>query len=328
MENRHPAIGIVILAGLIALLAARYARAEWRQPLSWSGWIGAGIILASEVLLGLGVRWVGIYFTPLAWTGYLLLADALVASLRGTSLFRRSPSGFLALAAWSIPLWLIFEGYNLHLKNWTYVGLPASLWARDAGYLWSFATIWPAIFETAELVWALGFFHSFHKPRSPLAATVKWGIGGAGALCVAIPLLVPSHIGSYLFGLVWIGFAFLLDPLNAYGKGRSLLRDWEHGRTSTLTCFLFSGIFCGFLWEFWNYWAHARWVYVFPILQGSKIFEMPAPGFLGFPPFAVECLVMVEFLRTLQIAGNIATGEMTAEKSAEFPAFGNSAACP
>lgn len=314
MGNKHPAIGILILTGLIALLAVRYARAERRQALSWVGWTGAGVILAAEVLLGFGVRWVAIYFTPLAWTGYLLLADSLVASLRRTSLFRRSPAGFFALAGWSVPLWLIFEAYNLRLKDWAYVGLPANVWARNAGYIWSFATIWPAIFETAELAWALGFFHSFYKPRSPLSEAAQWGIGVAGALCVSIPLLLPSHIGSYLFGLVWTGFALLLDPLNARWKGRSLLREWEQGWASMLKCFLFSGIFCGFLWEFWNYWAHARWIYIFPILQGSKIFEMPAPGFLGFPPFAVECLVMYEFLRTLRFVGTTATQVMTPEK--------------
>ncbi|MGH9328753.1 MAG: hypothetical protein ACRD2B_18960 [Terriglobia bacterium] len=303
MGNRHPAIGILILAALIALLAVRYAQAERRQSLSWAGWAGAAVILAAEVLLGFGVRWAAIYFTPLAWTGYLLVTDSLVASLQGTSLFRRSPRGFFALAAWSVPLWVIFEIYNLRLKNWTYVGLPANVWARDAGYVWSFSTIWPAIFETAELAWALGFFRSIPKPRASLSATTTWGIGIAGALCVTVPLLLPSHVGSYLFGLVWIGFALLLDPLNARWKGRSLLREWKDGRVATLKCFIFSGIFCGFLWEFWNYWAHARWVYIFPILQRTKIFEMPAPGFLGFPPFAVECLVMYEFLRTLRLTG-------------------------
>jgi len=39
---------------------------------------------------------------------------------------------------------------------------------------------------------------------------------------------------------------------------------------------------------------------VFPILQGWKVFEMPLPGYLGFPAFALECFVMYEFLRTLR----------------------------
>jgi len=34
--------------------------------------------------------------------------------------------------------------------------------------------------------------------------------------------------------------------------------------------------------------------------QSWKIFEMPMPGYFGFPAFAVECWVMFEFLRTLK----------------------------
>jgi hypothetical protein len=97
-----------------------------------------------------------------------------------------------------------------------------------------------------------------------------------------------------------VGFILLLDPLNYYGEGHSLLRDLETGSTSTLYSLLMSGLICGILWEFWNYWATAKWVYVFPILQAWKIFAMPLPGYLGFPAFALECFVMYEFLRTLR----------------------------
>jgi hypothetical protein len=57
-----------------------------------------------------------------------------------------------------------------------------------------------------------------------------------------------------------------------------------------------AGLACGILWEFWNYWAKAKWLYVFPIWQNVKIFEMPLPGYPGFATFALECFVMFEFL--------------------------------
>jgi hypothetical protein len=56
--------------------------------------------------------------------------------------------------------------------------------------------------------------------------------------------------------------------------------------------FLVAGCVCGWLWEFWNYWAAARWTYTFPILQQWKIFEMPLPGYLAYPVFALECFAM------------------------------------
>jgi len=113
-----------------------------------------------------------------------------------------------------------------------------------------------------------------------------------GIVCLALPLLLPRRIGAYLFALVWIGFVFLLDPINHHLRLPSLLGDLATGRRGRLYSLLISGWFCGWLWEFWNYWAAAKWHYIFPMAQGWKIFEMPAPGYLGFLPFALECFTM------------------------------------
>jgi hypothetical protein len=53
-----------------------------------------------------------------------------------------------------------------------------------------------------------------------------------------------------------------------------------------------SGWICGWLREFWNHWAAAKWHYTFPIFQDPKNFEMPASGYPGFLPFAMECFTM------------------------------------
>ena len=34
-------------------------------------------------------------------------------------------------------------------------------------------------------------------------------------------------------------------------------------------------------------------------MQDFKVFEMPLPGYLGFPPFALECFTMYVFVRGL-----------------------------
>jgi hypothetical protein len=34
-------------------------------------------------------------------------------------------------------------------------------------------------------------------------------------------------------------------------------------------------------------------------MQSLKIFEMPVPGYFGFPPFALECFTMYVFVRAL-----------------------------
>ena len=299
MNDHHVAVGIVLLASTLIFLAWRYFRRPRRSMPFW-GWVGLGIVVSAEALLFLKTGWfIAAYFTPTVWTGYILLADALVSSLKGDSRLRR-PGEFLALAFWSIPLWLIFEAYNLRLVNWTYVGMPLGPALQVFGYAWAFATIWPAIFETADLLDALRLFQVRSRAIAPSTPGVRRAIAVAGLVLVSVPVLLPVTAGSYLFGAVWAGFALLLDPLNYAWQGESLLRDLETGDNSRLACLLAAGWVCGILWEFWNYWAGARWLYIFPMAQHWKIFEMPAPGFTGFPPFAVECFVLFETLRTVK----------------------------
>ncbi|HEU5323454.1 MAG TPA: hypothetical protein VFX28_21785 [Methylomirabilota bacterium] len=116
----------------------------------------------------------------------------------------------------------------------------------------------------------------------------------AGAAAVVLPLVVVS---AWLVPLVWLGFVLLLEPLN-YRAGRpSWLGALARGDASLVLALLVAGGVCGVLWEFWNYWATARWAYTVPYLGGLKVFEMPVLGYLGFPPFALECYAMYHWLR-------------------------------
>jgi hypothetical protein len=298
MFNVHMMSGVFILGLVLGFLSSRYMRTAAAGPFPRRGWAGMGVIFAAEICLFARVGWVGTFFTPIVWTGYVFLIDGAVERLRGRSRMS-SPAAFVSLALWSIPLWLIFEAYNLRLKNWTYAGVPANPVLAAVGYGWSFATIWPAIFETADLFEAMDFFQAGIGLQNKVAGWLRASLVGAGLALVLLPVLLPAHTARYLFAFVWVGFIPLLDPLNAALGGKSLIREWEAGKFKALGCFLVSGMFCGLLWEFWNYWARARWEYIFPIAQGWKIFAMPLPGYLGFAPFGVESLVMYEFLRAL-----------------------------
>ena len=110
------------------------------------------------------------------------------------------------------------------------------------------------------------------------------------------PLLWPS---PYLAAPVWLGFIFLLDPINARLTGESLLAELRAGRPRRVVNLALSGLLCGVLWEFWNYWSRAKWHYTVPIMENIKVFEMPLPGYLGFPAFALECFTMYVFVRAL-----------------------------
>jgi len=290
-------LGISLTAATVTLLVLEFLRCRAR-PLPARGWVALAALVAAEFLMFRGVEPVATYFTPIAWSAYLVLADAMVWSIRGKSRIMDEPHEFAALAALSLPLWLIFEAYNLRLRNWAYTGLPANWLARDFGFAWSFMTIIPAVLITADLVESFGWFAG-EPPKWKCPRTSLGGLTAAGALCLSVPLLLPREAGAYLFALVWVGFILLLEPANYRLRLSSLLRDVEEGRHSRLYALLVSGWVCGWLWEFWNYWAAARWQYTFPMFQRWKIFAMPAPGYLGFLPFALECSVMAVFARWL-----------------------------
>ncbi len=283
-------LGIALTAAAIVMLAVGFVRAERRGTLPIHGWAGFLLLLVAECLLYLRVWPVDVYFTPIAWTAYLLIVDSMVLAISGRSRLHNSPARFFLTLLLSVPLWLVFEAYNLRLANWTYVGLPANRAAALLGYGWSFATITPAILETADLIEAFGWFRPTRPVRLSLSA--ERIICGVGAVCLIVPIVIPRHVAAYLFALVWIGFALLLDPINHWLRLPSLLDDLAQGHRCRLYSLILSGWTCGWLWEFWNYWAAAKWHYIFPIFQRAKIFEMPVPGYLGFLPFALECFVM------------------------------------
>ena len=111
------------------------------------------------------------------------------------------------------------------------------------------------------------------------------------------PFVVSPAVARYLAATVWLGFILLLDPINARLGGESLVGDFRAGRHDRLVNLVLGGLLCGVLWEFWNYWSRAKWHYTVPIMERVKIFEMPLPGYLGFPAFALECFTMYVFVR-------------------------------
>jgi hypothetical protein len=298
MPTASTTLGLALTAATVASLLLGYFRARRFRAFPAYGWLGWFALLSAEALLFARVEPIATFFTPIAWSAYILIADAAVLAVTNRSRLHDAPIVVARLVFLSIPLWLIFEAYNLRLQNWTYVGLPRAWAAALLGYAWSFATITPAVFETADLVQAVFLASSPGPSLEP--APDSWKISRvaesvlmiSGAACLLVPLLVPRHAAAFLFALVWIGFLLLLDPLNHLLGLPSFIGDLAEGMRRRLYGFLLAGWICGWLWEFWNYWANAKWFYTFPMFQQWKIFEMPAPGFLGFLPFALDCFVM------------------------------------
>ena len=205
---------------------------------------GLLVMIASEAATLAHIEPFYSWNTPICWTGFILFADSVVYRARGRSWMRSNPREFALLALVSVPLWLVFEGYNHVLHNWYYVGLPENFWLRMFGYAWSFATIWPAIFEGADLI-SVARGQRPVSPPHPYPAAPSMALG---AILLASPFLMPDTLKPYMAAPVWLGFIFLLDPVNRRLGGESLADD--SNRAANL---LLSGALCGVLWEFWNY---------------------------------------------------------------------------
>jgi hypothetical protein len=269
------------------------------------GWAGLAVIAAAEVLLFAGEPTVGRWFTPIVWTGYVLFVDALAARFTGRSYLTSDRFEGVLVALASIACWWLFELYNAprfwrggaHTEGlwWRYHDLEPNLFLRRVGYDWSFATIFPAMFLTAATLRAT-VFRNVHvrMPRVPPRALGLVAV--AGAIGVVLPLVVVS---PWLAPVVWVAWVLLLEPLNCRRGRPSWLADLRAGDASRVLGLLASGLICGVLWEFWNYWATTRWTYSVPYVGRIKIFEMPVLGYLGFPPFALEAYAMYHWIRGL-----------------------------
>jgi hypothetical protein len=265
------------------------------------GPIGVAIFCLAAVMLGEGREPFTTYFYSFAWWSYILAADALVYWVRGESLIINRTRTFFLMIPLSIFIWCIFEGFNFRLANWHYITLPPAYWQRWIGYAVAYGTVLPGLCETAHLLEAARCFRavSVRKWRPSFRSLNRMiAVGGAFLLS---PLLLPR----YCFPFVWVGFALLIEPLLYRFGNDSLLHDIEHGDLFRLLNLLAGGLICGLLWEAWNFWAQAKWIYTVPFFEQVKLFEMPLLGFLGFPPFAVSAYAMYRILPMTMQRGKV-----------------------
>ena len=73
------------------------------------GWLGLVVVLAAEGLLLAGHPVVGRWFTPIVWTGYVLVVDGLVARRTGRSYLTSARMELVLVALASIGCWWLFE---------------------------------------------------------------------------------------------------------------------------------------------------------------------------------------------------------------------------
>ena len=234
-------------------------------------------------------------FYIMAWWSYIIFLDVILALETGRHfvLNRR----LFSLVTISVAFWCMFEFFNLRMQNWFYINMPSRPAAfRFSSYFLAFGTVIPGILLTKEQLLRL-----LPEVRIRRASKGAYGVYAIplGLLCLVLSLAFPR----YLFGLSWVFLIFIIDGYN-YRKGyRSFMRDIEQGVLRHLLAAALAGMICGFLWEFWNHWSITKWVYTVPFFEKGKVFEMPAPGYIGFALFGLETIAFVNLLEESRFLG-------------------------
>jgi hypothetical protein len=228
---------------------------------------------------------------PFAWYGLILFLDGLLSWRWNDGLILRRPREFAVLLFWSAIFWFFFELWNLRLQDWYFVGVPPEgIWPHVEAYI-DFATVLPGMFLVYRLLCQLQI-----PRRVTTGFALKAWTENASWLVGIFMLFLPLAFPDYFFPLVWGALAFLLDPVCARFGARSLLIDGKKGEWTTLVRLVLAGIICGGYWELCNFWSLEKWIYTVPFFSEGKFFEMPYLGFLGFPPFCVQCFIMINAL--------------------------------
>jgi hypothetical protein len=313
----RPPFSWPVFWGLAALTAAAIApfvyrgitakpappeRPEGRdRPFPWWGWAGVAVCCGTWILAWNRFPWLGALqshtFAPL-WLGYILAVNGLVFRRTGRSPLTHHTRAYLSLFPISALFWWFFEYLNRFVQNWHYVGEPFDAWS----YFWyatlPFSTVLPAVLATRAWIrsfsWPEAKFRGFLPVRVRHPRGLAWGVlalAGAGLACIGV-------LPGALFPLLWISPLLILISLETLFSERHVFSPVTRGAWDGVVTAALAALICGFFWEMWNVYSHARWVYSIPYVHRFQLFEMPILGYAGYLPFGLECVAVAElFLR-------------------------------
>lgn len=253
---------------------------------------GLFVLTISSILLNRQVAFMKNWYFCFAWWSFILILDSLNFRKNKVSPLSKSIKNFLFTAFISVFVWLLFELFNLRIKNWTYHSLPQNLFVRWIGYFVAFASVIPAMQEIYLFVEAFLRKKKLALFRIKVTSTLLYLSFFIGVISVFLGLSLPRTF----FPLAWLCFIFLLEPLNYRLGNETFLKDLEKKNWTRFWSWLMAGLTAGFFWEFWNFWANSHWEYSLPYLNFWRLFEMPVFGYGGFLPFALEVFALYSLL--------------------------------
>jgi len=264
------------------------------------GWIGLGVMAVGWILSWTRFSWFApcqrYPFVPL-WFGFIVVMNALCERRSGHSLLTDHPIPYLLLFPASSAFWWFFEYLNRYVWNWYYVGVPGISATEYVIFATlCFSTVLPAV--TAIAAW-LGTFRIFSDDafadmmrvnlRSPVAIAVMAALSVIGLTGIVI---VPQ----FAYPLLWISPLMVFVIVQLFLKEPCSLDGLASGNWSLVIRFATAAFICGLVWETWNFYSMAKWIYAVPYVHRFQIWEMPILGFAGYLPFGMECAAVAGWI--------------------------------
>jgi hypothetical protein len=280
--------------------AQQYSSSNCSAAFPVWGWIGVVVCVAAWVCAWGRFEILEVIndymFFPL-WLGYILTVDALVYRRSGSSMISKSPQQFFPLFPASALAWWYFEYINRFVQNWWYVGVEdysAMHYAVLATV--SFATVFPAVFETRDLLGTFSWFRNAYA-NGPTWREPSRGELFAWLLVGIIALFATGWNPVAFFYLAWLAPLIILGSMMALAGIETPLTEMRRGNYGPLFTLAVAALICGWFWEMWNYYSMPKWHYSVPFVMKYRIFEMPIPGYAGYLPFGPICWLMWASMR-------------------------------
>ena len=297
-------VALVLYGVLIWLVwprgpSVQRGKTETARRFPWWGWLAVGLVAGFWFLAWTRLpafRHLQPYtFTPL-WLSYVLFVNALTWWRSGRSLLTHRTGFFLSLFPLSALFWWYFEYLNRFVQNWHYVGIASfGPLQYTVHATLAFSTVLPAVSSTVD--WLATFPRLGNVRIHPLRMRVHGKTAARILLMVSMAAL--GGLGVWpdaLFPLVWVAPLLLIVSLQVLAGQPTAFAPVAQGHWRVVSLPMLAALLCGFLWEMWNQYSQARWVYMIPYVQRFELFEMPLLGYVGYLPFGLECMAIVGLL--------------------------------
>lgn len=269
-----------------------------QEPFPWWGWAALGFLFLFWWAAWTRISWFaplqGHTFLPL-WLCYIFTVNGLCRSRCGFSLLDR-PLVFWSLFPLSAVFWWAFEYLNQFVDNWMYTGVDYGPLAYSLHASISFSTVLPAVYSTRLLLLYSPFLQRRFCGLPSLRPYLPQHPAPPVLLISCLGLIGVGLWPEQLFFLLWLAPLGILVSLKKMAGLPTLFSDMAKGDWRPAISAALAALVCGFFWEMWNYYSQAKWIYSIPYVHRFTLFEMPLLGYMGYLPFGMLCIELVELV--------------------------------